>query len=540
MVKIKKDIDKGIAYLKKNGLRAAAKRLGRKVKLSRRVDYGRWLEEHRRQRKMRLREFSPEYIGRIARRIRVAVLEGDGHISEVNPASAKNSGRIAKNFPAAVQDDEYFLLINAGDILEQDAKEAYAAAVLAHPQADLLYCDSDEISGEAGNVRGGSGENAGADGKRRKSEGRFCRPHCKPDFDWIYLQSTDYIGSGFLVSGHLVKKLGAPDNLYGYLLRCAKQAQEIVHVPEILCHCISHGRQKVAYRLPDEAGETMVTAAETVQRPLVSILIPNKDHKEDLEKCIASIRRYGGYAPYEIVILENNSVSPEIFSFYEELKSEKDVRVIRYEGDFNFSKINNFGARQAKGEYLLFLNNDTEMTSEGCIREMMNYAALPEAGAVGALLFYGDDTVQHAGVVIGYGGLAGHAFEGRERQKAMQTQEIACARCCSAVTAACMMVQRSLFEALGGFEERLGVAYNDIDLCLRIGKAGKKVIYTPHAQLYHYESRTRGLELTNEKAARIRRETAFFQERWKELLESGDPYYNPNLTLEKPDFSLKI
>jgi GT2 family glycosyltransferase len=168
---------------------------------------------------------------------------------------------------------------------------------------------------------------------------------------------------------------------------------------------------------------------------------------------------------------------------------------------------------------------------------MMNYARRPDVGAVGAQLLYGDGTIQHAGVILGYGGLAGHAFEGMRPEEAPRM--VSCARTYSAVTAACMVVRRSLFEKLGGFEAALGVAYNDIDLCLRIGAAGYQIVYTPYAKLFHYESRTRGLELTDEKAERIRRESAFFQKRWAELLQAGDPHYSPNLTLEKADFSLR-
>ena len=320
-------------------------------------------------------------------------------------------------------------------------------------------------------------------------------------------------------------------------------------------------------------------------QPLVSIVIPNKDHKEDLKTCIDSIRRLAGDTPYEILVVENNSTSQEIFSYYKELTAQSQpavqgqpnaqpqsdpaaqgqpnthpqsdpdakgqphtqlqfdadaqVRILTYEGAFNYSKINNFAARQARGEYLLFLNNDTELITPGCLTELLNYARRPDVGAVGAQLFYGDDTVQHAGVILGYGGVAGHAFEGTPRSEAEKITHLTCARAYGAVTAACMMVRRSLFESLGGFDEALGVAYNDIDLCLRIGQAGKKVICTPYAQLFHYESQTRGLELTDEKARRVRRETELFLARWGALIKRGDPCYNPNLTLEAPDFSLR-
>ena len=512
MKKTKKMVDKGIAYLKKNGVRAAARRLGRKIVLSRDVDYEKWLENHRKRRTNRLSGTDADSI----------------HVI------------VCGTFTGQVEAQDYYLFIEEGDILEADARETYADAVLAHPGAELFYCDSDDFV---------------------YSSDHLCsvRPRCKPDFDPFYLQSTNYIGSGFLVSGRLVQELGMPQNLFAYVLACAGKANEIVHVPEILCHEGVREQTETRWKKEEEAlrdsfFQNGISAEVTAgiqpwtrkityvlpeQSPLVSILIPNKDHREDLEKCINSIRQFSGYEPYEILILENNSSTQEIRSYYEELQKEPDIRVIFCGGAFNYSSVNNQGVAQAKGAYLLFLNNDTEMLKPDCIRELMNYALLPEVGAVGAQMFYGDDTIQHAGVVLGYGGLAGHAFEGLERQKTSAHDEIICPRCCSAVTAACMMVRRIVFEQAGGFDEAFGVAYNDIDLCLRIGKLGKQIIYTPYAQLYHYESQTRGLELTDEKAERIRRESALFRSRWGDLLAQGDPFYNPNLTLEKADYSLK-
>ncbi len=551
MNKAKKMVDKGIAYLKKNGVRAAAKRLGRKIILSRDVDYEKWLKNHRKQRINRLS-------GTAAVPIHVVV---------------------CGTFTGHVEARDYYLFIEEGDILEADAKETYADAVLVHPEAELFYCDSDSFTCSPEDLKYSKNKAAYAgrnlkcaDNVGKKLDGResnaqvnnknpgIVRPNCKPDFDPFYLYSTNYIGSGFLVSGRLVQELGMPQDLYAYLLACAGKAAGIVHVPEILCHEGMREDAETRWKKEKEVLKNYfsrngisaevtegpqpwtrkVTYALPQTRPLVSILIPNKDHQEDLEKCIRSIRQFGGYGPYEILILENNSSTPEIHSYYKKLQKEPDIRVLSCEGAFNYARVNNQGAAQAKGDYLLFLNNDTEMAKPDCILELMKYALLPEVGAVGAQLFYGDDTIQHAGVVLGYGGLAGHAFEGLARQKTTEHNEIICPRCCSAVTAACMMVRRSVFEQAGGFDEAFGVAYNDIDLCLRIRKLGKQIIYTPYAQLYHYESQTRGLELTDEKAERIRRESALFHNRWGGLLSQGDPFYNPNLTLEKADYSLKI
>ena len=215
------------------------------------------------------------------------------------------------------------------------------------------------------------------------------------------------------------------------------------------------------------------------------------------------------------------------------------MRVVRWEGEFNYSAINNFGEKAAKGEYLLLLNNDTEMINPDCLEELLGYCMRSDVGAVGARLYYEDDTIQHAGVVIGFGGIAGHCFVQQKRGFTGYCHRIICAQDYSAVTAACMMVKRSVFCQVGGLDESLKVAFNDIDLCLKIGAAGYLVVYNPYAELYHYESKSRGLEDTPEKLERFHREIAALEKKWPEIFEKGDPYYNPNLTLDSQDFSLK-
>lgn len=204
-----------------------------------------------------------------------------------------------------------------------------------------------------------------------------------------------------------------------------------------------------------------------------------------------------------------------------------------------YSSINNFGERSARGEYLLFLNNDTEMISEDCLEEMLGICCRPEVGAVGARLYYGDDTIQHAGVIVGLGGIAGHAFAGERGSATGYCRRIICTQDLSAVTAACMMVKKRDFERAGGFDEELEVAFNDVDLCLKLRSMGLLVVYTPYAQLYHYESKSRGAEDTPEKVERFHREIALFEQKWPEILRNGDPYYNSNLTLKRQDFTLK-
>ena len=240
------------------------------------------------------------------------------------------------------------------------------------------------------------------------------------------------------------------------------------------------------------------------------------------------------------MIVENNSTDEDTFRFYEKLEREKsNVRVIYYKGDFNFSDIMNYGAANAKGSYYLLLNNDTEIINPDCLEEMLGYCMRPDVGAVGARLYYEDDTIQHAGVVIGFGGIAGHCFVLHPRGNTGYFHRIICAQDYSAVTAACMMVRKEVFDAVQGFSTELAVAFNDIDFCLKVRSIGKLIVYNPYAELHHYESKSRGLEDTPEKVARFNREIAVFEKRWPEILRDGDPYYNPNLTLESQDFSLK-
>ena len=276
------------------------------------------------------------------------------------------------------------------------------------------------------------------------------------------------------------------------------------------------------------------------EKPLISIIIPNKDHIEDLKKCMDSIDEKSTYRNYEFVIVENNSTEEETFVYYKQIEKRENVQVIYYEGGFNFSKINNFGVQYAKGEYLLLLNNDTEIIAPECLEELLGYCMRDDVGIVGAKLCYPDDTIQHAGVVIGFGGMAGHAFIESSRYDIGYMGRIMCAQDYSAVTAACMMTKKSVFERVDGLTEKLVVAFNDIDYCLKVRGINKLVVYNPYAELYHYESKSRGLEDTPERIERFNREVALFTERWENILIEGDPYYNPNLTLDKADFSLKM
>jgi GT2 family glycosyltransferase len=273
--------------------------------------------------------------------------------------------------------------------------------------------------------------------------------------------------------------------------------------------------------------------------PLVSILIPNKDQADTLRTCLESIKKKCMYPSYEILIIENNSTEEATFSYYKELEAQ-GIRVLKYpKQGFNYSAINNFGVKEAKGEYLLFLNNDMEIITPDFMEKMVSNLQRPQIGAVGAKLYYPDNTVQHAGIIIGIGGIAGHAFLGLARGRSGYLHKASLQMNVSAVTAACMMMKKEVFEEVGGFEEELSVAFNDVDLCLRIGKAGYKIVYNPHVELYHYESKSRGAEDDEKKVRRFQSEIEFMRSRWIGLLKAGDPCYNPNLTLASWNYGLR-
>ena len=274
-------------------------------------------------------------------------------------------------------------------------------------------------------------------------------------------------------------------------------------------------------------------------RPLVSVLIPNKDQKESLKKCLDSVFEKTTYSNYEIIIIENNSTESETFAYYRELQKRSNVKVITWKEGFNYSAINNFGEKEASGDYLLFLNNDVEVINPRWMEEMLGNCQRPEVGITGAKLYYPDDTIQHAGTIIGIGGIAGHAFLNMPRSRTGYLHKASIQMDLSAVTAACMMMKRSVFEQLGGFEEKLTVAFNDVDLCLRTVQAGYLVVYNPKVELYHYESKSRGSEDNEEKVRRFQSEIEFMRNRWIAILKEGDPNYNKNLTLSKWNYSLR-
>ena len=466
----------------------------------------------------------------------------------------KNLG-IAENTNAAIRmaKGDFLVLADHDDTLPPHALFEVAKAIGEHPNCRVIYSDEDKLD---------------MDGKA------LFDPHFKPDFNPDLLTSVNYICHLFVVRMDLLKEVGlfrqefdgAQD--YDFIFRCTEAAGEIVHIPKVLYHWRCH--QNSTASNPDskmyafEAGaraikahyERMGISALSVEKgvdygiyhtkfqilgnPLVSVIIPNKDHSIDLDTCLRSILEKCTYKNLEVIVVENNSTQPETFEYYEKIQKEfLNVRVVKWEREFNYSAINNFGAGFAKGEYLLLLNNDTEAINPDFIQEMLGFCQREDVGIVGARLLYGDDTIQHAGVVIGFGGIAGHTFIGLHKAENSYFHRAMCAQDYSAVTAACLMTKKSVFDQVGGLSTELAVAFNDIDYCMKVRALGKLVVYAPYALLYHYESKSRGLEDTPEKVARFNREVAIFIKKWPDIIKNGDPYYNPNLTLRKSNFALR-
>jgi GT2 family glycosyltransferase len=273
----------------------------------------------------------------------------------------------------------------------------------------------------------------------------------------------------------------------------------------------------------------------------VSIIIPNKDHKEDLERCINSILTKSKYKNYEIIIVENHSKEEETFEYYNYIKNRyENIILLEWKDEFNYSAVNNFAAKYAKGDILLFLNNDTEVINENWLEEMIQYAQREDVGVVGAKLYYPDDTIQHAGVILGIGGIAEHSHRYFSKNSFGYFGRLGIVQNLSAVTGACLMMRKDVFKEVEGFDERYPLAFGDVDICLKAREKGYLVVFTPFAELYHYKSKTRGYEDTPEKQERFNKEIELFRKKWGYILESGDPYYNPNLNLDREDFSYAI
>ena len=458
-----------------------------------------------------------------------------------------NSGNLNAALKLAM--GNYILFADQETVPAPDALFWMVKAV-TEKKADMIYTDEDQIS---------------ADGKQHYN------PQFKPDFNLFRLRENNYIGEFWAVRKEVMEQTGwfSPEydgaQNFDMLLKCSEQAQQIVHIPRILCHSMKDERaaapeqQQKAWEagktaLEDHYHRVQISASVELAdkigwyrshldiqgQPQISIIIPSKDHINDLDLCITSIEEKTTWKNYEIIIVENNSVEKETFVYYETLKSRyPNIRILTWKKEFNYSAINNFAVREAQGEYLLFLNNDVEIITDSWLEEMLQLCQQKDVGMVGAKLYYPDDTIQHAGVVVGLGGVAAHVLCKLPRDAEGYMGRLRCVQEMSAVTAACMMVKTAVFKSVDGFDEELKVAFNDIDLCMKVRSKGEKIIFTPYAELYHYESKSRGMEDTPEKQLRFSREVNCFRRKWERELLKGDPYYSPNLTLNNTDCSLR-
>lgn len=425
-------------------------------------------------------------------------------------------------------------LLNANDVLLPNALYELVARIGADRAIDFVYGD-EGVTDDAGVRRLGA--------------------ILKPDFAPDTLRGSNYIGHLALIRRDLWRSICGLDPTYqtaaeyDLMLRASENAQSIAHVSKVILlqraaanadtATLADGQRAIAAhlerlkmpgRVESGLGETYRVHYELKSRPKVSIIIPNKDHASVLETGIASIVTRSTYANFEIVIVENNSALPATHEAYRRLQNDPRIRVIADNGPFNFSRLVNLGAKHATGEFLLLLNNDTEVIAADWIERMLEFGQRDDVGAVGAKLLYPNQTTQHAGVIVGIQGLAGHIHRGLDPQESGYLGRLCTAQNLSAVTAACMLIRKSIYDAHHGFDPAFAIAYNDVDFCLRLRAAGKLIVWTPDALLYHYESLSRGSDNAPENTARHAKEIALFQERWREVLRRGDPYYNPNLS----------
>ena len=588
----KENIEKGYRYLKKNGVKSFVKRI-KAGPGAHQMPYHEWFENHKAsimqlemQKKQKL-DYTPKIsiivptyntpinflnamidsvVNQSYQNWQLCIADGSDEDHEARAEIIKrkeNDDRIMVTFlnqnygisgntnkALEIATGDYVGLFDHDDLLTPDALYEIVKA-LQVKKHDIIYTDEDKL-----------------DNKTQK----LMDPNFKPDFSIDLFRSHNYITHFFVVKSSIIKNIGGfrsefdGSQDYDLMFRCIEKANSIYHIPKILYHwrmhagstaenpeskmyCYEAGKKAIEshyHRMKISAKVEMMelwgmyhTIYDTLDNPLVSIIIPNMEHKETLQTCVESLFKVNTYNNIEIIIVENNSNSSEIFDYYKYLEDKyQNIKVVKWEREFNYSALNNFGVKHASGKYLLFLNNDTEVITPTAVSEMLGCCIREEVGIVGAKLLYEDDTVQHAGVVIGFGGFAGHVFTGinRDDYGYMVRARINCNY--SAVTAACMMVDRKCFDVVGGFDERFKVSCNDIDFCLKVRELDKLIVYNAHSLWHHYESKSRGYEDNIEKIKRFESEVSLFQEKWKNILTQGDPYYNSNFKIEYGPFNL--
>lgn len=479
----------------------------------------------------------------------LAELEGDSRITVIRRAS---NGHISEASNSALEavTAPFFALLDHDDELHPDALLHVVEAINAHPEAVILYSDEDKID----------------------EDGHCYEPYFKPHFDPDLLLGQNCISHLGVYRTDAVRAVGGfrkgleGSQDWDLALRVSATVPEssVVHIPRVLYHwrsvqgstalavseksyVVEAGLRAVRDHLELAGVSAEVRALPTghivVKRmlsepvPHVSILIPTRDRVDLLRLCVTSVLEKTRYPSFEVVIVDNGSVERETLAYFEELKGNDRVRVLAYPQPFNYSAINNFAAASTQGELICLLNNDIEVISPNWLEEMASHAVRKEIGAVGAMLYYPNDTIQHAGVLVGFSGVAGHLYAGAPRGSSGHMGRAFLAQRLSAVTAACLVIRRSIWNEVGGLDEQIRVAFNDVDFCLRVQEKGYSTLWTPHAELYHHESASRGHEDTPEKRARFKSEVDFMVARWGETLEA-DRAYNINLSLTGSPFAL--
>jgi O-antigen biosynthesis protein len=486
----------------------------------------------------RVREVLREYAAR-DERIVLALRATNGHIAE------------ASNSALALATGEYVALLDHDDVLAPDALFHVALAALRDPEAGVIYSDEDKID----------------------ELGRRSEPYFKPDWSPDSFLARMYVGHLLALERELAVELGGfrpgfeGSQDYDLVLRATERVARVAHVPRVLYHWRIHpqstssetGSKAYAYEAGRRAIEEAIArrgepgrvealpepgsyvVRYAIREPLkVSVIVPTRDHGEDVDRALASVfARADAYPDFELLLIDNGSKDPaSLATFARWAAADARVRVVRYDVPFNFSRINNFGVARSGGAYLLFLNNDTEALTPDWMAAMVEQAQRPSIGAVGAKLLYPDGTVQHAGVITGIGGVAGHAHKHAAPESGGYFNTLRTTNNYSAVTGACMMVRREAFARAGGFDETLAVAFNDVDLCLKLRALGLYNVYLAHVELIHHESKSRGDDRDRANLVRFVAERRVMEERWR-TAELPDPHYSPHLSLVSENFSLR-
>ncbi len=448
---------------------------------------------------------------------------------------------------------DFIAFLDHDDCLPRFALYEVVKEINKNSDVELIYSDEDKMD-EKGN--------------------RF-EPYFKPDFSPETLECNNYITHLVVLKKELVKRIGMLDSRFDgaqdfdYLLRATENTTKIVHISKILYHWrttknstanvaqsklyayeaglraveehLNRIHKKAKVENPEEVPGIYQIKFEIKGTPKVSILIPNKDNQRTLKKCITSILKNSTYENYEILIIENNSENPKTFEYYKKLQENPKIKVLMcQEKEFNYSKLINFGVKNTTGDFILQLNNDTQILTKNWLELLIGYAQNKEIGAVGGRLYYPDKSIQHAGIAIGIQGMAANLLVNLPFGKHGYYAREAATRNVAALTGACLFARREIYEEIGGMDEDLfKVAFNDVDFCLKILEKGYRVVYNPYVELIHSESKTRGLEDTPEKKARFEQEKKNFQEKWKAFLQKGDPYYNKNFSCEDCNFTIK-